>query len=366
MVSLLITLCACGHGKEEQTAKPAVAVEVAVAAPSELVEELAVTGTLTARNAAELKSELPGLYREVYVTEWVAVRKGQPLARIQADETATLVKRAEAGVLQVQVEAERAVREAERMRSLRSAGLATQQQLDDADSARAAAAARQRAAEEELAQLRVRLAKSVVRAPLDGVVAQRNVNVGDLAGADSGGKVIFRIVDNRRLDLTVTVPSNAIGRVALGQSIEFGCDGLPGQLFTGTVKRLNPSVNPIDRSLQVMAEIDNRDGRLRDGLFVKGRIVTGRRGNVLLVPRSALTSFDPGLGRGALFVVTGEQAQRREVQTGSASREQIEVVAGLQAGERYVTRGGFNLRDGDRVSIGQLPPPAGKGQGWNR
>ncbi len=358
--------------RDDQAAsvKPAVAVDTASAAVSTLIEAVAVTGTLTAKSAANIKSELAGLYREVYVTEWVAVRKGQPLALIQAAESETMVKRAEAGLassraalLQARVEADRGRREAERMGHLQASGLATRQQLDDAGSAVAAAEAGvaaaqagEQAAAEELAQLRIRLGKSLVRAPIDGVVAERHVNVGDLSGVDSGGKTIFRIVDNRRLDLTVTVPTTELARVAVGQTLEFTCDGYPGETFAGVVKHLNPSVNPGDRSLQIMAEVDNRDGRLRDGLFVKGSIVTGRREGVLLVPRVVLSGLDLSAGRAVLFVIEAETARRREVKTGAVSGEQVEIVTGLQAGERYVTRGAFNLRDGDRVSA---PAPTG-------
>lgn len=348
---LALALGGCGAGPEAPAGagKPPVAVETAPATVVALTEAVPVTGSLAAKRSAEVKSELAGIYREVYVSEWVPVRRGQPLARIQADETATQAKRAEAGALRAKVEAERAEREAQRLHLLKEAGLATQQQLDDAESAAAAARAGASAADEELAQLRIRLDKSVIRAPIDGVVAQRTVNVGDLAGADAGGRTIFRIVDNRRLDLTATVPARDLAKVAVGQRLEFTCDGRPGETFAGAVKHVNPSVNPVDRSLQVMAEVDNGDGRLKDGLFVTGRIVTGTRDQVLLVPRSALSGLDLAAARAVLFVVAGDRAQRREVRTGASAGDQIEIVAGLKVGERYVTRGAFNLRDGDRV-----------------
>lgn len=367
----LLVASACSQGEKATLSaeKPAIAVETTIATPATLLDSVEVTGTLTARKKAEIKTELAGLYREVYVTEWVAVRKGQPLARIQASETETAVKRGEAGVssaeaalLQAQVESDRARREAERMAKLKGAGLATQQQLDDAESAAAAAVAQVAAArarlqvsEEELAQLRLRLEKSVVRAPIDGVVAMRAINVGDLSGVDAGGKVIFRIVDNRTLDLTVTVPARDLARVEVGQILEFSSDGRP-ETFRGIIKHLNPSVSATDRSLQLMAEIDNRDGRLRDGLFVKGRIVTGQRQGVILVPRTVLSGIDLAAQKAFLFVVSGDTAQRRAVSTGAISGEQVEIVAGLKAGEAYVSRGAFNLRDGDKVSSGSHQP----------
>ena len=369
VLPLLFLCSSCSKNDQSPSAeKPAIAVETAIATPTTLIATVPVTGTLTARRTAEVKTELAGVVREVYVTEWVAVRQGQPLARIQASESETSVKRGEAGVanaraalLQAEVESDRARREAERMEKLKSAGLATQQQLEDAGSTLAAAAARGAAAraqlqvsEEEVAQLRLRLEKSVVRAPIDGVVALRAVNVGDLAGVDSGGSVIFRIVDNHILDLIVTVPARELAQVQVGQILEFSSDGHP-ETFRGIIKHLNPSVSTADRSLQLMAEIDNRDGRLRDGLFVKGQIVTGRRAGVLLVPRAVLSNLDLATGKAGLFVVIGGKAERRAVRIGAINGEQMEIVAGLQAGERYVSRGAFNLRDGDKVSVGTPP-----------
>lgn len=356
VLSLLVSACS----KEDPppvAEKPAVAVTTVVATPAALTDVIRVTGTLTAKNAAEVKSELAGLCTEIYASEWVAVRKGEPLARIQAAETETLVRRAEAGALQAKVEAERAGRESARMAKLKGAGLATQQQLEEAVSLADAAAALRQAAAEELLQLRLRLEKSVIRSPLTGVVAMRAVNVGDLVGADSGGRTIFRIVDNRRLDLTVTVPASDFGRLAVGQRLVFSCDGLPGRTFSGTVKYLNPSIDTDDRSLQVMAEIDNRDGLLKDGLFVKGEIVIGERAGLLLVPRDVLLSLDLATSRAILFVVAGDRAQRREVTVGALSGEQVEIVHGLLAGERYVRRGAFNLRDGDKVSVTETDRP---------
>jgi len=356
ILPLFVFSSACSKSDQSaSTEKPAVAVEMTIATPAPLISSVEVTGTLAAHKKAEIKTELGGLYQEVYVTEWVEVHKGQPLARIQANETETAVKRGEAGVLRARVEANRAEREAERMRNLKAAGLATQQQLDDAGSMAAAARAQLQISEEEVAQLRLRLEKSVVRAPIDGVVAMRAINVGDLSGVDAGGKVIFRIVDNRTLDLIVTVPARELAQVKVGQILEFTCDGRP-ETFTGVIKYLNPSVSSADRSLQVLAEIDNRDGRLRDGLFVKGAIVTGRRENLLLVPRTVLSGIDLAAKKAFLFVVAEGKAERRAVSTGALSGDLVEIIAGLKAGEAYVSRGAFNLRDGDKVLVPASQP----------
>ncbi|MDD2851664.1 MAG: efflux RND transporter periplasmic adaptor subunit [Desulfuromonadaceae bacterium] len=345
-------------------AKPPVAVEVRAAATSRLADRIEVTGSLVPKYSVDVKTQIPGLVKEVLVSEWVHVRKGQPLVRIDVAETEAQVKRAEAAVLsaranlaQNQVAATRAERELTRMLKLKESGLATQQSLDDARSAAEAtkagsgvAAAQIHVAEEELHQGIARQAKGLVVAPIDGVVALCAVNVGDLASDAAAGGPIFRIVDNRVLNLTVTVPSTDSGRVRVGQPLEFSVDSHPGHLFTGTVMYINPELSSSDRSLKVIAEVRNVPESLKGGLFAKGRIVTGIRSEVLQVARSAINAFDTQTKKGSLFIVENGIARKRDIQSGSVTGDMVEIVAGLKAGEQYVIRGGFNLKDGDKIA----------------
>jgi len=149
--------------------------------------------------------------------------------------------------------------------------------------------------------------------------------------------------------MTVTVPSNEMAKVQVGQPLTFTTDALPGQTFTGRVKFINPAVNETDRSIKVIAEIRNEPEVLKSGLFVKGRIVTGHRTNVLEIPRSALLNWDVKARQGEIWVVVQGQAQRRKVQTGGLDQDWVEVASGLAAGDQVITRGGFNVQNGDRV-----------------
>jgi len=361
-------LSACSNSEAgkpaQQAAKPAIAVETLVASPSDLTDSIAVTGSLAAKFSVDVKTQIPGLVRQVFVNEWVRVRKGQPLARIDLAETEALLKRAEAGVeaaragqSQARVAANRADRELARILNLKESGLATQQGVDDARSEQEAARARIASAqaqialaEEEKRQVRARLAKGLVTAPIDGVVALRNINVGDLTSDAAASGPIFRIVDNRLLNLTVTVSSADSARVRVGQPLEFTVDSLPGRVFTGKVMYINPELSSTDRSLKIIAEVQNRDEILKGGLFAKGLIVAGRRGNVLQVPRNAIEGLDPSAKHGSLFIVENGLARRSAVATGAANGERIEIVSGLRPGQSYVVRGGFNLRNGDRVT----------------
>jgi len=370
IVSVLAVICllaACGGDNAknagQQTVKPPVAVETQVASVSNLTDGIEVTGSLEPKFAVDVRTQIPGLVKQVFVNEWVRVKKGQPLVRIDLAETEAQVKRAEAGIAsaranlsQTQVASTRAERELGRMQKLKESGLATQQALDDARSELEAAGARVeaaraqiRVAEEELRQGKARQAKGLVTAPIDGVVALRDVNVGDLASDAAAGQPIFRIVDNRLLNLTVTVPSSASSTVKVGQTLEFSVDSLADKTFSGRVMYVNPELSAADRSLKVIAEVQNVPETLKGGLFAKGRIITGTRSGVLQVPRSALATFDMAARKGLLFVAENDVARRREIVSGVVNGDQVEVLSGLKPGERYVVRGGFNLKDGDRI-----------------
>jgi RND family efflux transporter MFP subunit len=367
LIFMSITACSKGEAKKsaEQAAKPPVAVEAVAATASELTDGIQVTGSLEPKFSVDIKTQIPGLIQQVYVTEWVRVRKGQALARIDVAETEALVKRAEAAVesgkanlAQAGVAATRAERERERMFRLKESGLATQQAVDDARSEAEAAQTRVDAARAQLGvaggdlhQTKARQAKSLVLSPMDGIVALRDVNVGDLASDAAAGKPIFRIVDNRLLNLTVTVSSADSARIKAGQPVEFSVDALPGRIFTGTVMFINPELSSADRSLKVIAEVNNVPEILKGGLFAKGRIVTGTRSGVVQIPRSAIDRFDLAARTGVIYVVQNGIAHTRTISTGSVTGEQVEVVAGLKNGEQYVVRGGFNLKEGDAVTV---------------
>ena len=339
-----------GEGKDPQGGKPAVAVEAAPATARTLNQAIEVVGTLEPKFFADVKSEFTGTLAEVYVTQWVQVEKGTPLAKLDSRDAEATMGAVKAEAMQAEVNASRAARELERAIKLKESGLITQQSLDDARSAHDAAVAAAQAAASSLAVAETKLAKMLIRAPMAGTVAFRGVNIGDRVESMGGGPM-FRIVDNRVLELTVLIPSARSAPVQVGQELDFTVDAYPGKDFTGRVMHINPSADPVSRSLRVMADVPNPNGELRGGTFVNGRIRTGQRNDVLQIPRVALLSWDVEHNTAEVIVVNGDTAERRTVRTGETTGDTVEVVSGVTAGERVVTRGGFNVRPGDRIQV---------------
>jgi RND family efflux transporter MFP subunit len=347
------------------TAPQKVAVEAAPVSVGTLRQTIAVVGTLEPKWQAEVKAEYSGVVAEVLVPEWTRVKKGDVLLRFDAREAGAVAASARASFLQAEVAATRAAREHERTRKLKEASLATEQQVDEARTAADAAEATVGAARAQKDVAETRLAKTVLRAPLDGVVASRSVNPGDFVQNMGSDNTMFRIVDNRLLDLAVAVPSSRLSEVRVGQPLTFASDAVPDRTFEGRVRFVNPAADVASRTVKVFVEVPNAAGTLRSGLFVKGEIVTGERANVLTAPRAAILSWDLAQKQAVLYALEGETARKRTVTTGATSGDEVEIVSGLAKGDRVVTRGGFNLRDGDAVEVvkPESPPAAGPKKG---
>ena len=407
-----LVFCACGKSGGDKKSgadatRPPLAVETAALAPESVTEGIDITGTLKPKYDAIIKSEYQGIIRKVFVTEWVRVKKGDPLAELDTREGAVQVAGVDAQVEVARAQAEsvkaqvstagaqleaakagfdRAKREHERLLGLKEAGLVTRQALDDAATALevatsqvTAAQAQARAAhaqveaasagveaakaqvasalagvsaqKKSLDYAETRFSKLIIRAPIDGVVASRGVSPGDLVGDPGAARVMFHIVDNRTLDLTVSVPTNRTVDLALGQTITFTSDAFPGKTYTGTVRYINPVVNEADRSVNVSADVNNPTEKLKGGLFVTGRIITVTRKGVLLAPRLAFVSLDVDKGEGVLLTAENSVAKKRVVPIGKFYGDRVEIAAGLAPGSIIITRGGYRVKDGDRVQV---------------
>jgi membrane fusion protein, multidrug efflux system len=253
--------------------------------------------------------------------------------------------------VQARVAEARARREFDRATQLLQYGLITSQQLDEATSTLEAAQAASAAADAQVRSAGARLQKCILSAPIDGVVALRNVNVGDRTENMGGGEPLFRIVDNRTLELAVSVPTTRLADLRVGQALEFTTDAAPERIFTGRVMFINPAVDETSRSVKVVANVGNADGVLKGGLFAKGRIILATKRDAVQVPVQALQKWNLAERTADVFVVRNGRAERRPVRTGARCGTSVEIVSGVLPGEDVVTRGAFAVKSGDPVKV---------------
>ncbi|MFA6009465.1 MAG: efflux RND transporter periplasmic adaptor subunit [Desulfobacteraceae bacterium] len=347
-------------GNESSSAgRPEVAVETMTADFADMADTVDVVGTLSPKIQTDVKAEYGGVVREVHVSEWVRVKKGDPLVSLDTREPQAMLNKAKAAVdmeranlLQAKVAVSRAEREYNRMVQLKESGLATSQSVDEAGTEKDASMARKASvvarlttAQQDLAQAKLRFSKNVITSPINGIVAERKINKGDMAT----DKPIFKIVDNRILDLTVTVPSKFMSFMKPGLELRFTTDAFPGKTFSGKLKYINPVVSEGDRSMKIIAEVQNPSEALKGGLFIKGQIVIGHRQHVVQIPRNALINWNVENKRAEILVVNNGVAKKKNVGVGIIQGDKVEITSGIVPGDQVILRGGFNIKEGDKV-----------------
>ncbi|MGE5130662.1 MAG: efflux RND transporter periplasmic adaptor subunit [Sphingomonadaceae bacterium] len=324
--------------------------DVLVLAPQTLERSLPLTGTLTPLNETTVKAKVAGELVEVTVREGETVGRGQVLARIDTTELS-----ARAAAKRADVEAARAQRVlAEKNRAtqktLLEKNFISQSAFDSTQSVYEVALARLQAAEADLAVAQKALGDAVLSAPMSGIVAQRLAQPGERVAVDAK---ILAIVDLSRLQLEAPVPASEIGRVKVGQPVSFRVDGFGAREFAGHIERINPSTIAGSRSINVYAVIENPEGMLRGGLFAQGGLTLERVEGALLIPATALREE---LGERFVYRLADGVVRKAPVKAGPADAAgRVQVLAGLAAGDRIVTRDLGALREGARARVVDAP-----------
>ena len=199
-------------------------------------------------------------------------------------------------------------------------------------------------AEAEVRAVDARLDNSYIRAPFSGTVGLRRVSLGDLVGPDT---IITTLDDTETIRLEFTIPETFLSSLAAGQKIEATSAVYPGRSIGGTVRTIDPRVDPMTRSLTVIATIDNAEKLIRPGMFLTVDLES-QRDDVLLIPEEALV---PRQGRQFVFVVEDGRAVERQVELGIRAPGMAEIRSGLEDGEVLITEGVQKVRSGAPVEI---------------
>jgi RND family efflux transporter MFP subunit len=261
------------------------------------------------------------------VREGEMVRKGQTLVVLDSRDLRANLARAEA-------EYDNARTQLARMQRLYQEESVAKQELDNATRAYKVAEAGRRAAA-------VQLSYTVIKAPFDGLVTEKYIEVGELA---SPGRPLVKIEDPRRLRLEATVSEGDVKAVAVGDKVSVVIDALGDQPLTGTVAQVLPAGDPATHTFLVKVDLPPTAGA-KSGMFGRMRLAKGVS-QTLAVPQSAL--IERGQLTGVYVVGEDGIAHLRWVKVGRASGGYVEVLSGVNAGERIVTNAGLGV-DGARV-----------------
>jgi membrane fusion protein (multidrug efflux system) len=236
-------------------------------------------------------------------------------------------------------------RELERTDTLVNAGALAARDLDVARQNVTAAEAQLADARSRLASADRQLADTVLRAPIDGMIANRPVNLGDVV---SVGEELFTIIDPSSMRLEASVPSDDLSRLRIGASVDFSVRGYD-RSFEGRISLISPQADPVTRQVPIYVTIPNVGGRLVAGLFAEGRVVS-QSADGLVVPINAvnMTGQTPWVLR-----ITDGKTERLEVRLGlqDPRTERVLVVSGLNEGDMLLRGAAQGITPGTPVDV---------------
>lgn len=318
-----------------------------------------ISGSLEAERLARVRAEVGGSVTEVRAEIGEPVKQGQVLAQVEEQTLRDALLSARSAVRSAQEELDLAQRDVQRTRRLVSGGAIAQHDLEQAQSARAAARARLDDARSRLASAEKDLDSATVRAPFDGLVSVRAVNVGDVVAP---GTELFTIIDPSSMRLQASVPSEALPKLERGAPVDFEVVGYPDEVFRGHIEQIAPSADPATRQITLLASIPNPGGRLVAGLFAEGRVATQRR-TTLVVPMNAVDreSAVPTVRR-----VRNGKVESVAVELGleDLRTERVEITSGVREGDVLITSLASDVQPGAAVKLlpstpSPTPTPAG-------
>jgi len=294
---------------------------------------------------AEVGAKSIGYLDAVLVDRGDRVKKGQLLALVRPSDLPDQLAAARGSLAQAQAAVVLARANKERADRLAPSGVVSQQDLQQATNALAAAEATLAAAQANVGALATRLGETRIESPLDGVVSQRRLDPGALVGPSSGNGSVLTV---ERIDvMRVFIPVNErdVGNLRVGQDAHMELDAFPGRSYGGKVVRISPAFDPVTRTLDAEVHVKN-PGELRSGMYGRAAIVTAVHRDALVVSASSVQVSNE---KHVVYVLRGDLVKRVEIQVGVDAGTWLEVTGGLASGDEVVTAGVDALSDGAQV-----------------
>jgi RND family efflux transporter MFP subunit len=352
--ALVIIMAAAGCQRESAPeASPAPSAvqigpeNVAIVSLQDISTGPLISGTLMAEQEATVRAEASGSILRVNAAEGQTVRRGALLARIEDQALSVMHASALSAVKSAEQALGVAEREAVRTENLVRGGALAERDLDTARNAVTAAQAQLADVRSRLAAAAKQLDHLIVRSPIDGIVADRPANAGDVV---SPGTELFRIIDPRSMRLEAAVASESLALVKVGLPVQFEVRGYPGQQFVGKVERISPAADPVTRQVSIFVTIPNTAGRLVAGLFAEGRVAQQSR-HGLILPATAVNMDNPK--QPWVLRASNGKAERVAVSVGlrDPQTERVELTSGVKEGDRVLVGPAMAISPGTPLEL---------------
>ena len=348
IMSLLIGVSGCNKEKKsEETQDNIINVETAEVKEMDIIKCTSYSGKVKGSHEEAVMPNLARRVTAVYVTEGQAVQQGQVIVSLDRSKLDTAVQQAEAALASAQaalaaneVQRQTALSNYNRVKELHDALAISDQELERAKAqydalSTGAAEAGVAQAQAALNLAQQNLADCEVTSPMNGIVGRVDVAVGDTTSLQSPVAVINNTSD---LEIEVRVSEADISTIKAGTTVKVRITAIGEEPFTGTVKSVASVADPVTRTYPVKVALpNNSESQVKSGMFAEVMLETQRRAGVIGIPMAAVL---PKNGESTVYVVnTEDHAQAVIVQTGLNDGKYIEIIKGLQLGQKVITKG---------------------------
>ena len=338
-------------------------VRTAQISRGDIVKVVQATGTLEAVTTVQVGTQVGGIIQNLYADFNDFVKKGQVIARLdptimdtQIEQQRANVTRSEADLERLKVSLADAQQKLTRAQSLADKNLLPKTDLETAqvnvESAKAQIKSSEAAlvqAKSQLSTAEVNRAHTVIEAPIDGIVIQRAVELGQTVNAGMNAPLLFIIAaDLTKMQVNANIDESDVGRMRPEQVVTFRVDAYPNETFKGEVYAIDPRVDIEGRSIFIRARVPNDDRKLRPGQFARVTLIHEVKPDALTVPEAAIV---PKGEDQFVFKVVDGKAQLSRVSIGTRREGRVELVDGVAAGEIVITAGQLKIRDGAAVTV---------------
>ena len=331
ITTIVFVSCSGKEEKPQITSNAAIPVEVTLVKKSTIQRDIELVGTLAAWKEANLGAQTTSRIEKIYVEEGSRVKEGDLL--FDMDDTQ---------LAQAKIQYQVAKDNYDRLKPLYETGSISQSEYDQVKAAY----------ETSEKSYQLLLTNTQFRAPFSGVITDKKLNDGEvflLAPGGAGTPTIVSLMQINPLKLLLNVSELNFRDIKPNQLVQLQSDLYPGEVFKGTISRINPTINSATRTFEVEVKIPNSNERLRPGMFVRAKILVGFTDGIIIQRSAALKQLGSSAYYG--FIVKDNIAKRVDLTLGKEFDAQLEITNGLSDDDLLVTKGQGLLKDGSKVEI---------------
>ncbi|NML05906.1 efflux RND transporter periplasmic adaptor subunit [Sphingomonas sp. G-3-2-10] len=342
MIALAVSLSGCGEkAKSNGAGREAPLVRATAVTSARFIDRIDAVGTAVANEQVTLSAPVTERIVRLNFDDGAFITRGQVVAVLASGQESAQLAQADA-------RAREARQQLDRLNALKARGFATNSAVD----AQVALAGQ---ANGQAAEARASIGDRVIRAPFSGWVSLRNISSGAVVNA---GTPIATISDISQIKLDFAVPETLLSQIRVGQPIEARAAAYPDQPFRGTIASIDPVLNPQTRAVTVRAILPNGDKRLKPGMLLTVTIEAQARDSAAVPELAVVGDGDQTY----VFVNDKGKAKRINVQTGIRQNGMVEILSGIQPGQRVITEGVVKITDGQKIRLQGEENAAPKGK----